>query len=202
MPIESAHNQGVPVVGRGGITRRSVATGLAWTVPVIVAAPAAHAYSTSAPTVRLTGVAYKLPGASCENAGYYKQGYRYYMTASNPPGKPACLEITSVSVGGTSQSTFELVTTSNAVSTGCSCATNPSHSILVPANTTVNFTVDVQMTNSANTTLGLTYDIYDATTGGTCHKDFANLSTATAANTPVASDCAPYCANGNPTPNC
>lgn len=79
------------------LARRSLDTGLLWTAPVIALAPAAQAYSTSAPQITVIGGATKLPGHSCCSSAswpgpgscpYYDQSYRYYFTAVTPPTGP------------------------------------------------------------------------------------------------------------------
>lgn len=202
------------------IPRRTLAAGALWTIPVIAIAQQANAYSTSAPNVTLTGTAVKIPGASCSNKdpNIYKNGYRYYMSAFNPPGKDACIVVTSVTVGGASPSDFKLWTSDNQPSIGCACSATPTQSIFVGADCSVNFTIDADMGNSANTSMTFTYNVYDASVNvhpntynnttctpqtGTalCTTDFQNLSAAGSPSTPVAGGCYPYCADGSPTPS-
>ncbi|HQY97778.1 MAG TPA: hypothetical protein PLU83_12375, partial [Phycicoccus sp.] len=179
------------------VTRRTIAKGVAWTAPAIVFAPAARAYTTSAPEVDLTGRALKLQGNKCGNQGYYQQGYRYYVTATNGPVKDACLEIVSVTVGDNTALGADVTiwTTSNTKSGGC--CTLGANSILVPADSSVDFALDANMESSGNTAITVIYNIRNAS--GACENDFPNATDSGAYETPEIHDCTPYCGTP-PTP--
>ncbi len=60
----------------GGLSRRTVTRGMAWTVPAVAVATAAPAFATASGSVNLGFLgACKLPGASCEGEVFIKKGY-------------------------------------------------------------------------------------------------------------------------------
>lgn len=188
-----ANTGAAPSTTRGALKRRTLVAGAAWAVPAVMATAPVYAYTASGSWVTVTGTAVKIPGASCSNSypEVYKQGYRYYMQAANPPGKDACIVVTSVLVGGVAPSDYKIFTTSNTVTSGCACAPSgyATKSIFVAANTTVNFTIDAEMSNSANTSMSFVYQVYNA---ATCTNDFPD-ETGYGANTPPTSgNCLPY----------
>ena len=65
-----------------GISRRTVATGIAWSVPAVIVASAAPAYASSSasPTVG-SATACKNPGGSCKTR---PKGYSFFVTLCNP----------------------------------------------------------------------------------------------------------------------
>ena len=73
--------RGRPAHGRG-ISRRTVATGIAWSVPAVVVASAAPAYalSSASPSVG-SATACKNPGGSCKTR---PKGYSFFVTLCNP----------------------------------------------------------------------------------------------------------------------
>lgn len=88
-----------------GVSRRTVAKGIAWSVPAVAIASAAPAYAISPPEdgpIRLAGVACKLPGSSSD----YSKGYIYDLAIVNETGPnpyEALIQITDVYVGGVRQ---------------------------------------------------------------------------------------------------
>jgi hypothetical protein len=175
------------------VKRRTLVAGTAWAVPAVTIAAPAMAYQLSGNLVSATGQAAKLQGNSCcgggGNCAYYKQGYRYYFNVTNPPGKNACLEITSVRVGGVVVPTYQIWLDDNTRATGC-CGRTALHSFAVPASTSRVIALDLDFDNSANSTVQLTYDVYNS---ATCVRDFANLTTSIAVGTPpTQGNCAPF----------
>jgi hypothetical protein len=69
-----------------GVTRRTVAKAMAWSVPAVALAVPAPAYAASGgpPTIQV-GDACKLPGNSCGNV--FVKGYVFDVTISNNTGK-------------------------------------------------------------------------------------------------------------------
>lgn len=131
------HNH--PHQSQTGITRRTVARGMAWTAPAVGIAAAAPAFAAS-PSLRFTlSCACKLPGGSCGIPGT-KFGYNFYFSATNS-GAAATVDSITFSqpkdLGATTDANFTL--------------TYGGPSISVPVGST-NIPVEVlaQSTNSAN----------------------------------------------------
>lgn len=85
------------------IHRRTLAKGIAWSVPAVAIASPVHAFAASPMPpdgpIRFTGKACKLPGSSSQ----FKHGYVYDMLLVNEPGPnplDARIVINSVVVGG------------------------------------------------------------------------------------------------------
>ena len=73
--------RGGPAHGRG-VSRRTVAKGIAWSVPAVVVASAAPAYAaSSAPPSVSNATACKNPGGSCKTR---PKGYSFFVTLCNP----------------------------------------------------------------------------------------------------------------------
>ena len=83
-----------------GVSRRSVAKGLAWSVPAVAVASAAPAFAASgAPPVLTFQSACKYPGNSCSSR---PKGYSLYFRIDNPTGKTIYIyTVTITSVTGT-----------------------------------------------------------------------------------------------------
>lgn len=84
----SASDRNRPEALQGGLSRRTVVKGMAWSVPVIAMSSAVPAYAVTGPPPVLTvGAACKQPGASCDSAskpyGFVK-GYLFLVTVDNP----------------------------------------------------------------------------------------------------------------------
>lgn len=85
-----------PSQGVRRISRRTVAKGAAWSVPVLMMASATPAFAGSGGIVRLTGGGCKLPG---NGTGVYK-GYVFALTLDNTAGSAAAsIFINSVTLG-------------------------------------------------------------------------------------------------------
>ncbi len=134
--------------GRGpGIKRRTIVQGVAWSVPVVVAAQALPAFATSPLDITGTilGVC-KYPGGSA--TGGCKQDYRAQVQFCNTNSNPA--DITTVSVDypasfGSSNLPFEaLYTGDGTLLTGSS--------FTVQSGQCLTFNIVYDGTNSANTT--------------------------------------------------
>ena len=77
------------------MNRRTVATGIAWTLPVVTVAAAAPSLAASSdPVTRVTGYADKCPGASDVPGGWPKHGYRVHLTIEPEPEVVVPVEVT------------------------------------------------------------------------------------------------------------
>ena len=124
--------QEAPVAPRG-ITRRSVATGLAWASPVIAIAAAAPAMATSGPQpVVVPGSACKLPGSSCDPL---VKGYLFQFTVSNPSPVPVWL-YTGGTYGPTITDDSPILDLTYEKARVGGILYNPGQHIPIPANTT------------------------------------------------------------------
>lgn len=72
-----------------GVSRRSVAKGMAWSVPAVAVATAAPAFAASGggPNGQFND-ACKQPGASCKKDFGFVKGYTFTVTINNPTSKP------------------------------------------------------------------------------------------------------------------
>jgi hypothetical protein len=124
-----------------GLSRRSVAKGLAWSVPAVAIASAAPAIAASGAPPELTFVsACKYPGNSC---GSRPKGYSLFFRIGNPTGKT--IYIYSVSIANISGT---VLTFSFSV---------PGLPVAVPANGSVNTEFVASSGNSAQQ--GFTGDV-------------------------------------------
>lgn len=93
------------------VRRRTVAKGVAWTVPAVAVASTAPAFALSGtPPIICAGVACKLPGSSCDNfvAGLDgTKGFAFPFTIENTDSKP--IYIYSVTIAPFADKTFDVV---------------------------------------------------------------------------------------------
>jgi hypothetical protein len=132
-----------------GVSRRTVAKAMAWSVPAVALAVPAPAYAASQGIVQLTGTGCKLPGNS---QAIYK-GYALKASASNTTNQPVTVTLVSATLNGSDLGAMTLVNLD-----GCTTLGNP---FTIPANTSypnlVILTADAP--NSQNGTLVLNYTI-------------------------------------------
>jgi hypothetical protein len=109
----------------GGLSRRTVVKGAAWSVPVMMVGSAAPAMAMS-PFLSFNGDACKNPGKSCKD---FPKSYTYGLAATPIGGVPICIRITKVEVAtDPGSSNFVEATkvdilnvTSGIVLNGCDC---------------------------------------------------------------------------------
>jgi len=154
-------------------SRRSVVKGAAWAVPAVVVAGAAPTVAASAGFLTLNGNACKLPGNS---QSIYK-GYVFEAISNNVTGplpRDAIVEITSVTVAGSPDlGAYKVVLPGGAQSCSCSCGTLDINHVYCSPDGSVNQRVLIYTSadvtgNSANSTVTITYRIYDCAGGSVC----------------------------------
>lgn len=119
-----------------GISRRTVAKAMAWSVPVVAVAAAVPAYAASgSPPIITTGTACKSPGSSCKT---FDKGYQVPVTIQNPdPTKT--IWITAVTIGSVGDCTN--LTTAQSL---------PATPFSVSPGQTINVIFQANASNSAN----------------------------------------------------
>jgi hypothetical protein len=132
-----------------GISRRTVAIGAAWAVPVIALATASPAFAASNGIISLSGTGCKLPGNS---QSVYK-GYVFNMTASNTTNSPVTVTITSATLNGTDLGGITVINLD-----GCTVLGS---TFTIPANTTLAqlALLTKNATNSQNGTLVVSFTV-------------------------------------------
>lgn len=131
------------------ISRRTLAAGAAWSVPVIAVASAAPAYALSGGILTLTGTACKLPGNS---QSIYK-GYAFGLVVNNTMPVSVLVEITSVFRNSDNLGNVTVQRTNPPT------CTNLTDTFTVPANTSYNAIIYTQgANNSSNGTITVNYD--------------------------------------------
>ncbi|MGD8215861.1 hypothetical protein [Aestuariimicrobium sp. Y1814] len=118
---------------RPGISRRTVATGIAWSVPAVAIATAspAMAVSPGPGTVTLTGHSCKLPGNA---AAPYTDGSVYTATISNTTAQSLDFEITSFTRGAATQPGANIAVVKLSSLPAGPCCVNLGNEFTVPAN--------------------------------------------------------------------
>jgi hypothetical protein len=107
--------------GSHGISRRTVAKGMAWAVPVIAVAAAVPAYAASQPILQATGEGCKLPGSS----GNLYKGYAIGFTANNPYDVSLMITVDSIILNGTSLGGTQIINLSGCTKLGNNTFTIP-----------------------------------------------------------------------------
>lgn len=127
-----------------GVSRRTVAKAMAWSVPAIALAVPAPAYASSGREPIITpGLACKAPGNSCNPI---VKGYAVYVTVNNPdPTKT--IYITAVAI----------TTNTSGISFGL--ATIPTLPLTVAPGATVQLIFNATSSNSANAAFDLGFDV-------------------------------------------
>jgi hypothetical protein len=128
-----------------GISRRTVAKAMAWSVPVVAVAAAVPAYAASgSPPIIIAGTACKSPGQSCSAFPF---GYRVPVTIQNPDPNQT-IYITGITI------------TNN---TGCNnltgASTVPTLPITVLPGQTINATFVANASNSANQSCTFSFSV-------------------------------------------
>ncbi len=144
------------------ISRRTIAKGAAWSVPVVAVGAAAPAMAASKGIFELTGAACKLPGNSQDT---YK-GYAFGVTATNPFNVQITITIESLFIDTTDLGDVLIIQTDPLDATVCSAY--PVNTLVIPADTTLTNLV-VLTENAANSQQGeltVTYTV-EGGPGGT-----------------------------------
>lgn len=105
-----------------GISRRTVAKAMAWSVPVIAVAAAAPIAAASEALLTSTGEGCKLPGNS--NGPERYKGYVFGLRAANPTNVTAIVTIVSATLDGGDLGAVAIVNIAN-VPQSCTSATSP-----------------------------------------------------------------------------
>jgi hypothetical protein len=154
------------------VSRRTVARGAAWAVPVVAVGAAAPAMAASTEFLTFTGNACKLPG----NSDSVYKGYVFELLANNPYTHDVALVIESVKVGGVTETIYKVE-----ASSGCSCTPctgSAAHQICVPAsaaNLKVLILTGTSPTgHSSNTSMDIAYTVHDCTTCAELQKGTAS----------------------------
>jgi hypothetical protein len=154
----------------GGLTRRRVVQGAAWSVPVIaIAAPVPAFAGASQGILTLDGTGCKLPG----NANDAYKGYAFRLSGTNPRTDTAvCVRIDSVTLDGETLANATNVTVVNLATGQCANLGNP---FCIGAGATLGdlAIVTKEAGNSSNGQLIVTYSLRntgntDACATGTC----------------------------------
>jgi hypothetical protein len=140
----------------GGLSRRRVVQGAAWSVPAIaIALPVPAFAGASQGILQLEGTGCKLPGNSNET---YK-GYAFNLTASNTTANFYCIRIISATLNGEN---LGAVTTINLA--GCTNLGNPF--CLAPGATLTDLAIiTANAASSSNGQLVVTYDVKETAAG-------------------------------------
>jgi len=143
------------------LSRRTIATGAAWAVPVI-------AVGAAAPLAAASGgvIITPLPGASCKFPGQstgYPFGYKMFFNINTSVATNFC--VTAATVPGNTSSEVQIIEVNGDTS-------SPHCLALVPGDNTL--VIIVASTNSANGTGTFTYTL-DGAAGGTFSATFGNF---------------------------
>ncbi len=144
------------------VSRRTVARGAAWAVPVVAVGAAAPAMAASKEFLTFTGNACKLPG----NSDSVYKGYVFELVANNPYPDNVALVVTSVKIGGVVESVYGVKTLGGCTDCGCS---TPEHEVCIPGSA-----VDLKVLiltganptgHSSNTSMDITYAVHTCGNG-------------------------------------
>lgn len=133
-----------------GVSRRTVAKAMAWSVPAVALAVPAPAFAASPGVVQLTGLGCKMPG----NSGELYKGYAFRATISNTTNAQISVTITDMDLGVSDLGDVAIVNLSP-------CALLGTNTFVVPANTTLTNValVTSQAASSENGTLTVQYTV-------------------------------------------
>jgi len=146
-----------------GVSRRTVAKAMAWSVPAIALAVPTPAYAASPGFLTVTGDGCKLPG----NATDVYKGYAFEGSITNDSPAPVTISITDITLNGADLGTFTVVDLENCVELG---------STFVVPTPTIDLRVAILTQgagNSANGTLVISYTVDGATEQVTVTADAA-----------------------------
>jgi hypothetical protein len=143
------------------LSRRTIATGAAWAVPVI-------AVGAAAPLAAASGgvIITPLPGASCKFPGQstgFPFGYKMFFNINTSVATNFC--VTSATVPGNTSSEVQIIEVNGDTTNPYCLALTPGDNALV---------IIVASTNSANGTGTFTYTL-DGAAGGTFTAEFGNF---------------------------
>jgi hypothetical protein len=132
-----------------GISRRTVAIGAAWAVPVIALATASPAFAASNGIISFSGTGCKLPGNSQD---VYK-GYVFNMAATNTTNSPVTVTITGATLNGTDLGSVTVINLD-----GCTVLGS---TFTIPANTSLTHLalLTQNATNSQNGSLVVSFTV-------------------------------------------
>lgn len=138
-----------------GISRRTVAIGAAWAVPVIALATASPAFAASGGTLNFSGAGCKFPGNATDN---YK-GYVFALTAANTTDFDVTVTITSVTLAGSNLGAVTVVNINGV----CVNLGNP---FTIPHDTAVYGPLALVTTDAGNSSSGTLVVNYTLSSGG------------------------------------
>ena len=110
---------------KSGISRRTVAKGMAWSVPAIALAVPTPAYAASPGVITLSGLGCKLPG----NSAPQFKGYAFRATISNTTNSAVTVTITDMDLGTSDLGNVTIVDLDT-------CTVLGTNTFNIPANTT------------------------------------------------------------------
>lgn len=149
---------------KSGVTRRTVAKAVAWSVPAIALAVPSPAYAVASPGfITLTGEGCKLPG----NATDIFKGYAFEALINNPTNTAVTVSITDITLKGEDLGAVTVVNLATCQDLG---------STFVVAGNTVDLRVAIITANaasSANGTLVVTYTVEGVPDAATAQADAA-----------------------------
>lgn len=146
-----------------GVSRRTVATAMAWSVPAVALAVSTPAYAASPGFITLTGDGCKLPG----NATDIFKGYAFEALITNPTNTSVTVSITDITLNGEDLGNVTVVNLDTCQALG---------STFTVAGNTTNLRVAIVTQNaasSANGTLILTYMVEGIPGAATAQADAA-----------------------------
>jgi len=140
------------------ISRRTVAKGAAWSVPVIAVGAAAPAYAVSGGIFQLNGNGCKLPG----NSNSTFKGYAFKLSAVNNTNADITITIDAIDLNGDDLGMVVFVDFDGAGN----CEVIGTDTLTIPANTSLNnlAVLTENAASSANGTLTVTYTILGGAT--------------------------------------
>ncbi len=134
---------------RPGVSRRTVAKAMAWSVPAVALAVPAPAYAASPGIITLTGTGCKLPG----NSSPIFKGYAFRATITNTTDAAISITITDITLGGEDLGNVAIVRLSP-------CSNLGTNTFIVAANTTMEVALVTQnAASSENGTLLVSYTV-------------------------------------------
>ena len=149
---------------KSGVTRRTVAKAVAWSVPAIALAVPTPAYAVASPGfITLTGEGCKLPG----NATDIFKGYAFEALINNPTNTAVTVSITDITLKGEDLGAVTVVNLATCAVLG---------STFTVAGNTTNLRVAIITANaasSANGTLIVTYTVEGVPDAATAQADAA-----------------------------
>jgi hypothetical protein len=132
-----------------GVSRRTVAKAMAWSVPAVALAVPAPAYAASPGIITVSGAGCKLPG----NSQDVFKGYAFRATISNTTNAAITITITDMTLGGSDLGNVGVIRLSPCTDLG-------TNTFVVAANSTFDVALITQnAANSANGQLIISYTV-------------------------------------------